>query len=914
MMAEANFEDFMMDDAADGNGNDDDEDGGGGVGICVDVDGSGIPAGLKATYLGPAGDDEDDEGGTNSASSSRRQQQQQQQQQHGKQGHGLQTQPSVCGGGGGGGGAGGSIVVGEGSSRKEFRRCVICQDVTERRHLNYGADACFSCRAFFRRTHQKRQPPSFECKGSGDCEVTARTRRRCQSCRYDRCLRAGMRPEFVMGEEQRMARMEKCRRKRQDREQRSGGMRSGGGSGGGSGGAAGGRNVVNGDGEKRDAKRGRKRPKKVEVKEELMGEEEESYLLQLAEVAARQVGLDDEEEDIKPVGNEGSEMIRVKKEEGEEDEDEEEEEAKPPPLFAPSSNPFTLQYRQRWHSSAGDLAFLRDRRGYNSQDVLGDVDAMATGNSSSGGSSNTTLQLRQQHAPMPPQRFFSLDHDHRPSSSSLASSFHDVQSSSSESWDQWRGYFSSQQQQQQHGHYGQQQQQQQQHQMMPPRHHQHHQHQQQHQIGQGSGDVPSAINTEQELNDIASVLSSQQNIEQQQQQQQQFHHQQHQQQGEQDDQDSLLLLSSTPSELESNVSLLTAELEVAQRLAVKKNPGESSNKSVLASSSCHSFSSSSSSASFSASASASASASVSVSASASGCPICREHGPSRRRVLSGWHATVSSFLSPDPDFLQAIIRTHQGGPPVAHAQMWRHLERLRRLFTEFFVSFSSSSGGDSGGPGGDSSDKETSPSSSEKGASLLVDYLLARYAGSPRSAGAGCQLQWLLLCQLPEYVTEVLGLRWLPANGLSGPVRVVSEPPPLPFSGLPLMAYLVLSDPESPGDGPAGAMAAGLRESSSSSSRCCDECKDSGIILETLDFLLVSRFGQQPASSSSSSSSCSSHNKEEEEFVQKKLQRYPMRIRVPNLSTVYLFLFKLNCHLFFLLNVLPYVLLSSIQK
>ena len=42
-----------------------------------------------------------------------------------------------------------------GSSKgREMRVCAVCGDVTERRHLNYGGEACFSCRAFFRRIHQ----------------------------------------------------------------------------------------------------------------------------------------------------------------------------------------------------------------------------------------------------------------------------------------------------------------------------------------------------------------------------------------------------------------------------------------------------------------------------------------------------------------------------------------------------------------------------------------------------------------------------------------------------------------------------------------------------------------------------------------------------------------------------------------
>ncbi len=92
---------------------------------------------------------------------------------------------------------------------REMRLCAVCGDVTERRHLNYGGEACFSCRAFFRRIHQKVAPPTLECKQGGGCVVTPGNRRRCQKCRYERCLVAGMRPECVMDEQQRRTRSTK---------------------------------------------------------------------------------------------------------------------------------------------------------------------------------------------------------------------------------------------------------------------------------------------------------------------------------------------------------------------------------------------------------------------------------------------------------------------------------------------------------------------------------------------------------------------------------------------------------------------------------------------------------------------------------------------------------------------------------
>ncbi len=105
------------------------------------------------------------------------------------------------------------------NARNNVIECPVCGEVSEQPYLNYGAKACYSCRAFFRRAHQKTKTPAFTCKrgaadgglGDGDgvvgsCAITVKTRRSCQRCRYDRCLAAGMRPEFVMSDEQKRAR------------------------------------------------------------------------------------------------------------------------------------------------------------------------------------------------------------------------------------------------------------------------------------------------------------------------------------------------------------------------------------------------------------------------------------------------------------------------------------------------------------------------------------------------------------------------------------------------------------------------------------------------------------------------------------------------------------------------------------
>lgn len=89
--------------------------------------------------------------------------------------------------------------------QKFLRVCFVCTEAAkpDKEHLkNYGGIVCFSCRAFWRRSHQKTRSPIFQCKRNGNCVITVSNRRQCQFCRYQRCLMAGMRPEAVLDEKQ----------------------------------------------------------------------------------------------------------------------------------------------------------------------------------------------------------------------------------------------------------------------------------------------------------------------------------------------------------------------------------------------------------------------------------------------------------------------------------------------------------------------------------------------------------------------------------------------------------------------------------------------------------------------------------------------------------------------------------------
>jgi len=72
------------------------------------------------------------------------------------------------------------------------QECKVCGSPAPT-HLNYGAIACFSCRAFFRRGR-----PKNRCiNNSNKCKITKTTKAGCPCCRYNKCLVIGMVPALV---------------------------------------------------------------------------------------------------------------------------------------------------------------------------------------------------------------------------------------------------------------------------------------------------------------------------------------------------------------------------------------------------------------------------------------------------------------------------------------------------------------------------------------------------------------------------------------------------------------------------------------------------------------------------------------------------------------------------------------------
>nr|ASL70517.1 nuclear receptor [Brachionus rotundiformis] len=76
--------------------------------------------------------------------------------------------------------------------------CAICGDKASGKH--YGVHSCEGCKGFFKRTVRK--DLTYSCRDNRDCTIDKRQRNRCQYCRYQKCLSAGMKREAVQEERQ----------------------------------------------------------------------------------------------------------------------------------------------------------------------------------------------------------------------------------------------------------------------------------------------------------------------------------------------------------------------------------------------------------------------------------------------------------------------------------------------------------------------------------------------------------------------------------------------------------------------------------------------------------------------------------------------------------------------------------------
>ncbi|XP_076098038.1 uncharacterized protein LOC143068122 [Mytilus galloprovincialis] len=68
--------------------------------------------------------------------------------------------------------------------------CRVCGAPSSGFH--FGALTCEGCKGFFRRMAKERELGKYRCSKTGSCEINTSTRNLCKSCRYKKCVDAGM--------------------------------------------------------------------------------------------------------------------------------------------------------------------------------------------------------------------------------------------------------------------------------------------------------------------------------------------------------------------------------------------------------------------------------------------------------------------------------------------------------------------------------------------------------------------------------------------------------------------------------------------------------------------------------------------------------------------------------------------------
>lgn len=71
--------------------------------------------------------------------------------------------------------------------------CPICGDRISGFH--YGIFSCESCKGFFKRTVQNKK--NYVCLRGANCQVAMNTRKKCPACRFNKCLKMGMKLEAI---------------------------------------------------------------------------------------------------------------------------------------------------------------------------------------------------------------------------------------------------------------------------------------------------------------------------------------------------------------------------------------------------------------------------------------------------------------------------------------------------------------------------------------------------------------------------------------------------------------------------------------------------------------------------------------------------------------------------------------------
>ncbi|CAI5456255.1 unnamed protein product [Caenorhabditis angaria] len=77
--------------------------------------------------------------------------------------------------------------------------CPVCGDRVSGYH--YGLLTCESCKGFFKRTVQNKK--QYQCSADSNCHVDRTCRKRCPSCRFQKCILMGMKMEAVRADRMR---------------------------------------------------------------------------------------------------------------------------------------------------------------------------------------------------------------------------------------------------------------------------------------------------------------------------------------------------------------------------------------------------------------------------------------------------------------------------------------------------------------------------------------------------------------------------------------------------------------------------------------------------------------------------------------------------------------------------------------